>query len=71
MTGFWREIGDPVCVRRYAPLDQTIGVIGGAAGEVVAAVNTHGHSDHVFGNPRFRGSPIWGHARCAVLEFAE
>lgn len=98
MTGSWQEIGDRVWVRRYEPLDQTIGVIGGASGlvvvdtrashrladelrgelrqlpgEVVAVVNTHGHWDHVFGNARFRGSPIWGHLRCAamILEHGE
>ncbi|HSI99661.1 MAG TPA: MBL fold metallo-hydrolase [Patescibacteria group bacterium] len=92
MTGSWQEIGDRVWVRRYQPLDQTIGVIGGASGlvvvdtrashrladelrdelrqlpgEVVAAVNTHGHWDHVFGNARFRATPIWGHVRCAAM----
>ncbi len=35
MTALWREIGDRVWVRRYEPLDQTIGVIGGASGLVV------------------------------------
>jgi glyoxylase-like metal-dependent hydrolase (beta-lactamase superfamily II) len=35
MSGPWQEIGDRVWVRRYEPLDQTIGVIGGAAGLVV------------------------------------
>jgi glyoxylase-like metal-dependent hydrolase (beta-lactamase superfamily II) len=41
--------------------------------EVVAVVNTHGHWDHAFGNARFRGSPIWGHVRCAamILEHGE
>jgi glyoxylase-like metal-dependent hydrolase (beta-lactamase superfamily II) len=98
MSRPWREIGDRVWVRRYEPLDQTIGVIGGASGlvvvdtrashrladelrdelrqlpgEVVAVVNTHGHWDHAFGNARFRGSPIWGHVRCAamILEHGE
>ena len=98
MSRPWQEIGDRVWVRRYGPLDQTIGVIGGASGlvvvdtrashrladelrddlrqlpgEVVAAVNTHGHWDHVFGNARFRGTPIWGHVRCAamILEHGE
>lgn len=98
MTGPWQEIGDRVWVRRYAPLDQTIGVIGGASGlvvvdtrashrladelrddlrqlpgDVVAVVNTHGHWDHVFGNARFRATPIWGHLRCAamILEHGE
>ncbi|HEX7173124.1 MAG TPA: MBL fold metallo-hydrolase [Candidatus Limnocylindria bacterium] len=43
------------------------------AGAVVAVVNTHGHWDHVFGNARFRGSPIYGHVRCAtmILEHGE
>jgi glyoxylase-like metal-dependent hydrolase (beta-lactamase superfamily II) len=27
-------------------------------------VNTHWHWDHVFGNARFPGAEIWGHARC-------
>jgi glyoxylase-like metal-dependent hydrolase (beta-lactamase superfamily II) len=37
---------------------------------VAAAVNTHHHWDHTFGNARFVPSPIWGHRRCAerVLE---
>ncbi len=30
-------------------------------------VNTHGHSDHGFGNQVFRPSPIWGHVRCAMM----
>ncbi len=36
-------------------------------GAVVAAVNTHGHWDHVFGNERFATTPIWGHVRCATM----
>ena len=35
MTSIWREVGDRVWVRRYAFLDQTIGVIGGEDGLVV------------------------------------
>jgi glyoxylase-like metal-dependent hydrolase (beta-lactamase superfamily II) len=38
VTSVWREIGDRVWVRRYDPLDQTIGVIGGSAG--LAVVDT-------------------------------
>lgn len=33
---------------------------------VTAVVNTHHHYDHTFGNARFAGSAIWGHARCAA-----
>jgi glyoxylase-like metal-dependent hydrolase (beta-lactamase superfamily II) len=93
VTSLWREVGDRVWVRRYAFLDQTIGVIGGEDGLVVvdtrathpmadelrtdmrelgrhdlaAAVNTHGHWDHAFGNARFAPTPIWGHVRCAAM----
>jgi len=35
VTSVWREIGDRVWVRRFAWLDQTIGVIGGEDGLVV------------------------------------
>ncbi len=27
-------------------------------------IDTHWHSDHVFGNHDFRPAPIWGHERC-------
>ncbi len=36
-------------------------------GSVVAAVNTHGHWDHAFGNARFAATPIWGHMRSAPM----
>src|SRR4029077_11083486 len=30
-------------------------------------VNTHGHSDHCFGNRPFRPATIWGHERCVTM----
>lgn len=34
---------------------------------VPVVVNTHGHSDHAFGNRAFRPAVIWGHERCAAM----
>jgi len=38
-----------------------------AAPPVTVVVNTHGHSDHVFGNHVFRPCVIWGHDRCVTF----
>lgn len=89
----WREVGDGVFVRRYEPVDVSVGAIVGPEGvvivdtrnnpregeeilrdaevfgvPVVAAVNTHAHYDHTFGNQAFaaRGVPIYGHAGIAA-----
>jgi glyoxylase-like metal-dependent hydrolase (beta-lactamase superfamily II) len=34
---------------------------------VSVVVDTHGHSDHAFGNSCFRPASIWGHARCVTM----
>src|SRR5262245_40575735 len=34
---------------------------------VGVVVNTHGHSDHCFGNRPFRPATIWGHERCVKM----
>ncbi|HEY8869922.1 MAG TPA: MBL fold metallo-hydrolase [Candidatus Limnocylindrales bacterium] len=34
---------------------------------VSVVVDTHGHSDHCFGNSIFRPATIWGHVRCAAM----
>ncbi|MCS5714246.1 MBL fold metallo-hydrolase [Herbiconiux sp. CPCC 205716] len=85
----WDEVGDGVFVRRYEPVDVSVGAIVGPTGvtvidtrnnpeegdeilrdvverfrkPVVAAINTHAHYDHTFGNERFaaHGVGIYGH----------
>jgi glyoxylase-like metal-dependent hydrolase (beta-lactamase superfamily II) len=41
--------------------------LGALPGTLAAAINTHGHWDHTFGNARFVPTPIWGHVRCAAM----
>ena len=73
MTSIWREVGDRVWVRRYAWLDQTIGVIGGEDGLVVIDTRaTHPLADELRADMRALGpSPLaavvnthghWDHA---------
>lgn len=48
MTSAWREVGDRVWIRRYASLDQTIGVIGGHRGLLVIDTRaTHQAADEL------------------------
>ncbi len=34
---------------------------------VAVVIDTHGHSDHAFGNSVFRPATIWGHAGCVMF----
>ena len=59
MTSVWREVGDRVWVRRYQALDQTIGVIGSAAGLVVVDTRAnHRLADELMGAYRKEGKAI-------------
>jgi hypothetical protein len=40
VTTVWREVGDRIWVRRYEPLDRTIGVVGDDAGELLLLIDT-------------------------------
>ncbi len=56
MTSVWREVGNRVWVRRYAALDQTIGVIGGEDGLVVIDTRaTHPLADELRADMRALG----------------
>jgi len=57
LTSIWLEVGERVWVRRYASLDQTIGVIGGADGLVVIDTRaTHPLADELRADIRALGS---------------
>jgi len=44
----WLEVGDRVFVRRYAFLDQNVGVVIGSAGALIVDTrSTHGHADEL------------------------
>jgi glyoxylase-like metal-dependent hydrolase (beta-lactamase superfamily II) len=51
--------------RQAAELQADLHALG--APPVTVVVNTHGHSDHVFGNHAFRPCIIWGHERCVAM----
>jgi glyoxylase-like metal-dependent hydrolase (beta-lactamase superfamily II) len=56
VTSIWHEVGDRVWVRRYASLDQTIGVIGGEDGLVVIDTRaTHPLADELRSDIRALG----------------
>jgi len=56
VSSIWREVGDRVWVRRYASLDQTIGVIGGEQGLVVIDTRaTHPLADELRADMRALG----------------
>lgn len=59
MTSPWREVGDRVWVRRYEPLDQTIGVIGSQAGlAVVDTRASHRLADELRDELRLLPGPV-------------
>ena len=61
MTSVWREVGDRVWVRRYASLDQTIGVIGSADGLLVVDTRaSHRLADEMRAEVRQLPGPIVG-----------
>ena len=72
MIATWREVADRVWIRRYASLDQTIGVIGGAEGlAVIDTRATHRLADELRDDLRYLPGEIlavinthghWDHA---------